>query len=115
LDASKLRESACRINQKRAVQNRSFARRFFPSVLETGGGRSFPRMGHRVRPLVLGGCQALDGLNKECRKAGKKSAPSSVPAFLPSLFQISHFEQDFVLRIQGIELALSEGLGDVEH
>ncbi len=55
------------------------------------------------------------GLNKECRNAGRISGASSVPAFLPSLFEISHLEQDCVLRIQGIELALWEELGDVEH
>jgi hypothetical protein len=38
--------------------------------------------------------RALDGLNRECRKAGRRSAASSIPAFLPSLIEISsHFEQ----------------------
>jgi hypothetical protein len=54
-------------------------------------------------------------LNKEFRKAGRRSAASSVPAFLPSSFEISHVERDCVLTIQGIELALCEGPGEVEY
>jgi hypothetical protein len=54
-------------------------------------------------------------LNKECRNAGRRSGATSDPAFLPSLFEISRFERDFVLRVQGIELALCEGPGEIEY
>jgi hypothetical protein len=59
--------------------------------------------------------QALNGLNKECRKAGRRSSANSAPAFLPSSFKISHFKRDCVLTFQGIEQALCEELGDVEY
>jgi hypothetical protein len=52
---------------------------------------------------------------QEGRKAGRRSAASSVPAFLPSSFEISQSERDCVLTIQGIELALCEGPGEVEY
>jgi hypothetical protein len=95
-------------------------RQFFPARRPKGPQNSADDLNSGYKPSKFDSLdqplrQALDGLSKECRKAGKKSVLSSVPTFLPSLFQISHFEQDFVLRIQGIELALCEGFGDVEH
>jgi hypothetical protein len=49
------------------------------------------------------------------RKAGRQEEDPQQALFLLSLFEIPHFEQDCVLRIQGIELALCEGLGDAEY
>jgi hypothetical protein len=48
---------------------------------------------------------------QEGRKKNRRKLCSCFPALL---FKLSYFEQNFIPGIQGIELALCEGPGDVE-
>jgi hypothetical protein len=57
------------------------------SANDLNSGSTPSKFDSLVQPLQ----QALDGLNKECRKAGRRYAASSVPAFLHSLFEIFSF------------------------